>query len=247
MTAPSVCKADQVIAALGTVSDPELDEPITELGFVRSITFDDHGVIVHLRLPTAFCSPNFAYLMASDAQDALRMVDNIGSVHVLLDDHHDSQKINAGLAANAGYRGTFGEEAEESLAELRRTFLRKAHTAAMERCVEAQLKRTGVRLDEIHRLTLRDLPAGKQKTALLRRRVDVGLSICPSSRVVVDDAGRPLSPDAVPARLRFAKSVRISMEGNAHFCRGLLATRYSDGGNSNTPQILDIRTTRRPA
>ena len=30
------------------------------------------GVTVHLRLPTAFCSPNFAYLMASDALDALR-------------------------------------------------------------------------------------------------------------------------------------------------------------------------------
>lgn len=27
-------------------------------------------------------------------------------------------------------------------------------------------------------------------------------------------------------RLRFARSVRISIDGNAHFCRGLLRTRY---------------------
>ena len=79
----------------------------------------DDGVTVHLRLPTAFCSPNFAYLMASDAYDALRALDGIGEVRVLLDDHHDSDKINEGLAAEAGYVGTFGAEAEESLDELR--------------------------------------------------------------------------------------------------------------------------------
>ncbi len=56
------------MAALATVVDPELDEPITDLGFVRSIRIDDAGVTVHLRLPTSFCAPNFAYLMASDAQ-----------------------------------------------------------------------------------------------------------------------------------------------------------------------------------
>lgn len=246
MTAPTVELVDEIVAALATVSDPELDQPITDLGFVRSITLDDHGVIVRLRLPTAFCAPNFAYLMASDAQDALRMVENLGTVHVLLDDHHDSQKINAGLAANAGYRGTFGDEASDSLADLRRTFLRKAHAAAMERCVAAHLKESDLRLDEIFRLTLRDLAAGKDKTALLRRRVDVGLSICPSSRVVVDDEGHSLSRVEVPMRLRFARSVRISMEGNAHFCRGLLATRYGDSDSADTPQVIDIRTTGRP-
>ena len=26
---------------------------------------------MHLRLPTSFCAPNFAYLMASDAKDVL--------------------------------------------------------------------------------------------------------------------------------------------------------------------------------
>ena len=61
-------------------------------------------------------------------------------VVVELDDHHDSEIINAGLAADAGYRGTFGHEAEESLDDLRETFRRKAHTAAMERCLTALLR-----------------------------------------------------------------------------------------------------------
>ena len=245
MTVTALSLEAEILGALDTVTDPELDQPITELGFVRSVAVDDEGVTVHLRLPTAFCSPNFAYLMASDTLDALRALDGIGEVRVLLDDHHDSDKINAGLAADAGYVGTFGSEAHHSLDELRKTFQRKAHTAAMERAVTALLNQGVARANEIGRLILRDLPDGPAKSALLRRRFAVGLNVCPNSRVVVDDEGRPLPDEAVPMRLRFARSVRISMEGNAHFCRGLLATRYSDGADVNrdpVPQFTNTRT-----
>ncbi|MBX7434896.1 iron-sulfur cluster assembly protein [Mycobacterium sp. Y57] len=244
MTAVAVVSLEtEILAALATVMDPELDQPITELGFVRSVAIDDDGVTVHLRLPTAFCSPNFAYLMASDALDALQVLDDLGEVRVLLDDHHDSDKINAGLAAAAGYRGTFGSEAEDSLDELRTTFLRKAHVAAMERAVAVLMRREALAPGETHRVTLRDLPDGPEKSALLRRRFVLGLSMCPNARVVVDDDGNPLSPEQTPVRLRFARSVRISMEGNAHFCRGLLATRYTDGsGEADTPALSNTRT-----
>lgn len=230
-----------IMAALTTVMDPELDRPITDLGFVRSVAVDDGGVTVHLRLPTAFCSPNFAYLMASDAQDALSEVEGIGEVRVLLDDHHDSDKINAGLAAHAGYVGTFGAEAYESLDALRLTFLRKAHTAAMERCVSVMLRQGAVREGDVHLLTLRDLPTGREKSALLRRRFALGLSMCPNGRVMVDDDGHPLMADSVPLRLRQARSVRISIEGNGHFCRGLLATRYGEE-DCETMQFTNTRT-----
>ena len=130
----------EAYAALGAVVDPELDEPITELGFVRSLVVTGDDVEVHLRLPTSFCAPNFAYLMASDAKDVLVKLDWTEHVLVALDDHHDSDVINAGLAADAGYRGTFGAEADDSLDELRVTFRRKAHTAAMERCLSEWLR-----------------------------------------------------------------------------------------------------------
>lgn len=234
----------EVFDALSTVIDPELDEPVTELGFVRSVDIDDDGTEVHLRLPTSFCAPNFAYLMASDAMDALRRVPGIGQVQVYLDDHHDSDKINAGLAADAGYRGTFGVEAEEGLDELRTIFQRKAHTASMERCVEAQLKSTGMALPDVYRLRLRNLPSGEQKEALLRRRAAIGLGIGPEEPVFVDDAGEPIPQEDIPIRLRFAKSVRISIEGNAHFCRGLLATRYEDSDGMG-PRITNRRSTDR--
>ncbi|HZX01750.1 iron-sulfur cluster assembly protein [Kribbella sp.] len=218
--------SDKVLVALSAVTDPELDEPITDLGFVRSVRIEDGNVTVHLRLPTSFCSPNFAYLMASDAVDALRRVDGLRRVVVQLDDHHDSDKINAGLAADAGYVGTFGVEAEESLDDLRRIFREKAHTAAMERCAAELLKVSDLIVDNLHLVTIADLPEGPHKEALLRRRVAIGLGVEPGDPVVVDENGERLAADDVPLRLRFAKSVRISMEGNAHFCRGLLATRY---------------------
>ena len=74
-----------------SVVDPELDEPITDLGFVRSVAVTRAAnVEVHLRLPTSFCAPNFAYLMASDAKDALTDLPWTRRVVVELDDHHDS-------------------------------------------------------------------------------------------------------------------------------------------------------------
>jgi metal-sulfur cluster biosynthetic enzyme len=213
------------LRALGTVVDPELDEPITDLGFVRSLDVDGDRVTVHLRLPTAFCSPNFAYLMASDAKDVLTALPWARRVTVELDDHHDSDLINRGLAADAGYRGTFAHEAEDSLDELRVTFRRKAHTAAMER-VLTRLLRAGRPVAGLHDVTIGDLPHDDATAALLRRRAAIGLGDDPALPVLVDSDGTPAPPDEVPLRLRMARSTRISIEGNAHFCRGLLATRY---------------------
>ena len=225
-TAVSVESA--VLAALATVLDPELDQPVTELGFVRSVTIDDVGVEVHLRLPTSFCAPNFAYLMVSDAHDALSAVPGLGRIRVLLDDHHDSAKINRGIAAGAGYVGTFGVEAEAGLDELRRTFRRKAHLAAVERCCRAVLAGGAWTLEELPLLELFDLPEGPLKSALLRRREAVGLPTTAHSRVLVDHDGTAVAKADSALWLRLAAATRVSIEGNAHFCRGLLATRYGD-------------------
>jgi len=220
-------REEQVYAALGSVVDPELDEPVTDLGFVRSVAVRGVLVEVHLRLPTSFCSPNFAYLMASDAKDALVALPWTDRVVVELDDHHDSDLINAGLAADAGYRGTFRHEAEESLDQLRETFRIKAHTAAMERCLTGLLRaRPDLAEESLGEVTLGDLPDDEHTAALLRRRTAVGLPARAEARVLVDHRGRP--PADVPLALRRARSTRISIDGNAHFCRGLLATRYGE-------------------
>ncbi|WP_285320751.1 iron-sulfur cluster assembly protein [Pseudarthrobacter sp. lyk4-40-TYG-27] len=232
MTAEVISLEAEVMTALDSVLDPELDQPITALGFVRSVAINAEGVEVHLRLPTSFCSPNFAYLMVSDAYDALSMVSGIGRVTVELDDHHDSEKINAGIAAGAGYRDTFGGEAEDSLEGLRSTFQRKAHLASTERVCMDMLRRGTWTVEELPMLELFDLPENSHKHALQRRREAIGLPNLPHSRVLVNERGESLSIEEVPMRLRFARTTRIAIEGNAHFCRGLLATRYADTGEA---------------
>lgn len=236
---------DAVLAALDSVQDPELDEPITDLGFVHTIDVTPAGDLeVHLRLPTSFCSPNFAYLMASDAKDALSALDWTQGVVVELDDHHDSPIINAGLAADAGYRGTFSHEAEESLDELRETFRRKAHTAAMERCLTQLLKTDTARSEEsLSDVVLGHLPDDEAKAALVKRRSALGLSTAPNALVMVDHLGRGCAPDRAGLMLRRARSTRISIDGNAHFCRGLLATRYGDDAHDSTFIPLSALTT----
>lgn len=222
--------------ALGTVIDPELDEPITDLGFVRSLEVAGADVVLHLRLPTSFCAPNFAYLMASDAKDALAALPGVGSVVVELDDHHDSEVINRGLAAGAGYRGTFAREAEDSLDALRATFQRKAHTAAMERALTALLRADPSRREEsLGQVRLADLPDAPATEALLRRRAAIGLPNDSACLVLVDDAGRGYSPEEAPLQVRRARSMRVSIEGNAHFCRGLLRTRYPESAADQAP------------
>jgi metal-sulfur cluster biosynthetic enzyme len=213
--------------ALVVVIDPELDEPITDLGFVRSVAVSGSDVEVHLRLPTSFCAPNFAYLMASDAKDVLVALPWSGRVVVELDDHHDSDIINRGLAADAGYRGTFRHEAEEDLDELRLTFQRKAHTAAIERCLTGLLRADPeLDVEAVGSVRLGDLPPDEHAEALRRRRTTLGLPDSADALVLVDHEGR--APEDVPMALRRARSTRISIDGNAHFCRGLLGTRYPD-------------------
>jgi metal-sulfur cluster biosynthetic enzyme len=229
--------AEEALAALGTVVDPELDEPITDLGFVRSLEVTGADVAVHLRLPTAFCAPNFAYLMASDAKDALTALPWTRRVRVELDDHHDSDTINRGLAADAGYRGTFPHEAERDLEELRTAFRRKAHTAAMERCLARLLRAEPDRpVESLAEVTLADLPDDACTEALRRRRAAIGLPDEPDARVMVDHDGRACPPEDVAMRLRLARTTRISIDGNAHFCRGLLRTRYEDTHEPETPE-----------
>ena len=127
------CGEAEVDAALGTVIDPELDEPITDLGFVTQRTVTSGDVAVRLRLPTAFCSPNFAYLMVSDAHDAVSALDWVHDVQIVLQDHHDADRIDRGVAAGLGFSGTYPDEAAAELDALRRVFRVKAHTAFIER------------------------------------------------------------------------------------------------------------------
>ena len=67
-----------------------------------------------------------------------------------------------------------------------------AYTAAVQRAVTDAINRNGFAANDIDRLTVRDLPNGPQKQALMRRRFVLGLPMCPNGRVTVDESGHPL-------------------------------------------------------
>src|SRR3989442_3571870 len=87
-----------VLRALSTVTDPELDEPITDLGFVKELSVSDEGrVSLDLVTSTFWCSPNFVYMMLEEARDVVAKLDGITEVRVHLEGHHDSERINGGV------------------------------------------------------------------------------------------------------------------------------------------------------
>ncbi|TIX10646.1 MAG: iron-sulfur cluster assembly protein, partial [Mesorhizobium sp.] len=65
-------REEEVWRRLGEVNDPELDEAITEMGFVERAEITSDGTVeVDFRLPTYWCSPNFAFLMLDGVRKAL--------------------------------------------------------------------------------------------------------------------------------------------------------------------------------
>jgi metal-sulfur cluster biosynthetic enzyme len=215
-----------VWAALGTVRDPELDEPVTTLGFVASCAVAAGTAEIHLRLPTYFCAPNFAFLMVADAYDAVRTVPGVRDVLVMLDDHFAAESINAGIAARSGFRKTFGEQACGELDELRADFLRKAVLAGTDR-VCRPLLRAGASPEELASLSLAEVPPSADLDRLRERRRELGLPAADDAPLVLDPAtGAPVAPDALRLHLGRARLTRVNFEANSSICRGMLRHRY---------------------
>jgi metal-sulfur cluster biosynthetic enzyme len=221
---------DDVWQALGRVLDPELDEPITELGFVAACSVDRTGVAaVRLRLPTFFCAPNFSFLMVADAYDAVSAVEGVTRAEIVLEDHHASAEINGGVAAQAGFVETFAGEADADLAELRRYFLEKAVVAGQDR-VARPLVDAGVGPDELAALTLAAAPGSPDLDRLRQRRAVLGIRADDDAPLLIHPDGSPVAPAQVPLHLRRARLTRLGIEANGDLCRSLLRTRYSGTG-----------------
>jgi metal-sulfur cluster biosynthetic enzyme len=223
---PTSTLRDAVWRALETVLDPELDEPITDLDFVESCTVSADGVAaVRLRLPTFFCAPNFSFLMVADAYDAVSAVPGVTRAEVELADHHASAEINGGVAAHAGFIGTFAGEALAELDELRATFLSKAAIAGQDR-VARPLVDGGATPEELAALTLGELPLSTDLTRLRERRAAIGLPADDDAPLLVHPDGTPVTVEQVPLHLRRARLTRVGIESNGMICRSLLANRY---------------------
>jgi metal-sulfur cluster biosynthetic enzyme len=221
----------RILSALGEVRDPELDEPITSLGFVASCAISAAGdAQVRLRLPTYFCAPNFAFLMVADAYDAVSGLAGVRSTEVVLEDHFAADAINGGVAAHAGFARSFDGEAVGELRELRADFLRKAVMAGTD-LVCRPLVAAGADPAALARLTLGEVPPSPELDRLRQRRAELGLPVDDDAPLLVDPAsGAPVSENELPLHLRRARTTRINVEVNASICRGMLRQRYETRG-----------------
>ena len=130
---PAGYDGSAVLERLARVLDPELDESILDLGFVRSLDLRSGHAEVALRLPTSWCAVNFAYLMAEDVRHALLGVEGIRQVTVSLGDHCAAEEIEAAVNDGRPFAEAFPGEGAGSLAALRLTFLRKGFLSRQER------------------------------------------------------------------------------------------------------------------
>jgi metal-sulfur cluster biosynthetic enzyme len=220
-----------VLRALEAVRDPELDEPITSLGFIAACSVSRDGdVQVRLRLPTYFCAPNFAFLMAADAYDVTSQVAGVRSAQVVLEDHFAGEAINSGIAARASFMQTFPGEARQELADLRADFLRKAVMAGTDQVCRPLLS-AGATPGELAAMTLADVPPSSALSRLRQRRAELGLRADDQAPLVIEPvSGASVPASALSLHLRKARTTATGVQANTSICRGMLRHRYATAG-----------------
>ncbi len=215
-----------VLGALGTVYDPELDEPITSLEFVTSCEVSADGdVDVRLRLPTSQCAPNFAYLMAADARNAVRLLPEVREVTVTLEGHYTGDEINGAVGRGEAFAQAFPGETQGELDALRELFRRKALVARQSAVCE-ELLAGGASADQIAAHRVADLPDGPESRRCLDLRTHLGIPTDADAAAFVLPDGQPIRPTDLQRWMRMARLVRTSLEVNGGICRSLLHSRY---------------------
>lgn len=243
----------EVWARLEEVPDPELDEPVTSMGFVELVTLGEGDrVEVDFRLPTYWCSPNFAFLMAEGIHREVSALPWVSRVVVRLHDHMFADQVNEGVNGGRRFRDIFRELSDGAdLDELRAKFDEKAFQRRQE-VVLLSLQARGLPPASIVAMTLGDLDRtvfqGEEDSAQAPRYrrllVAKGLATEPGDLAFRTWQGAALSAEGLTAHLQQLRSVRVNMEFNGALCRGLKQARYKEHGEPVTcdgePTLVDF-------
>ena len=218
---------DAVWAALGTVRDPELDEPITDLEFVSSCTVSPTASRRCCCVcPTFFCAANFSWLMVADAYDAVSAVPGVTRVDIELEGHFVAEEINEGVAARSGFAAAFSGEAGPSSTSCAATFYRKAALAGQD------MSRGRWSTPVPRPRNWRSCGSGRYRRhrSSTRLREPAGRGGLPhgdDAPLLLHQDGSPVTAAQVPLHLRRARLTGVSIEANSGTCRDLLAKRYA--------------------
>jgi metal-sulfur cluster biosynthetic enzyme len=249
--------ATMVWERLENVSDPELDEPITDMGFVERLdVIETEKVEVDFRLPTYWCSPNFAFLMAFGIKQEVTKLSWVRDVKVTLKDHCFGDKVNEGVNSGRNFTEVFSEYCDgDNLEAVSLKFLEKAFIRRQETVLLA-LQQLGYTAEQIVSLTLSEFDVieflgeeeSKQKPRYRSLLLSRELSFGPDDPVFVTWSGMRIKPDNLRQHLSELRSVRINMEFNGALCRGLKSSRYKEVQiGADGPTLVDFIHGRVPA
>ena len=225
----------EVLVRLAAVTDPELDEPVTALGFVERVAVAADGTVtVDFRLPTFWCAANFAYMMAEDMRDAVAALPWVTRVVPRLREHMCAEQVNRGVAEGLSFGAAFGEAGEDDhmLEDLRATFRRKAFQGRQEALLRALLAQdftpaalVRMTLGALANISVAGAEGAAKKRRYLEIRARLGGPAGAAALAFVTAEGAPLGEAGFDDHLRTLASVRIAMTFNGALCRGLLAAR----------------------
>ncbi len=245
LSIPSRLDRDEVLRQLDAVLDPELDESILGLGFVKSVECDGSHLTVELELPTYWCAANFSYLMAIDAHRNLLQVPGVDDVTVRLGDHFAAKAIEDGVNSARSFSDSFPDEAWDNLQQLRDLFLRKGYIGRQEKFLR-QLINAGLSYEEISRLNSADvaldgeacwvrrdgaeaLQVGPSTVArrYFQRREELGLDGSPTGPLMCDLKAQPVPAEALETYFARSRTTRVSAEATGTLCSVLLQARQA--------------------
>ena len=140
---------------LDRVTDPELDRSIVDLEYIDSIEIDGDRVSVTFTLPTAWCSPAFAWMMAVDARDEVESLQTVETAQLTLTEHMHETEINRGVNERLSFADAF-PDADGDVEAVRRELDEKARVARQYDAVETLLE-AGLDAETIVEVRLCDL------------------------------------------------------------------------------------------
>ncbi len=250
-----------VRARLDRVTDPELDESIVDLDYVDRIDIEETTVTVHFTLPTAWCSPAFAWMMATDARDELESIDGVERGEVYLRDHMHQAEINEGVNARQSFEASF-PDADGEVASVRATLDDKARLSRQYAAVETLLD-AGVSSEQICELTLGDVDIdddprreGARASVYLaggafavtvearpldryhRKAREVGLVEDEDDRLFRTPEGDPIEPASFELVHRRGRLAQTNMTGQGGVCDALNESRRKKL-NRDGPPVVD--------
>ena len=245
-TGEAAVDRDAIRERLDRVYDPELDRSIVDLDYVETIEVDEENVTVSFVLPTAWCSPAFAWMMATGIRDEVTELPEVASTTVSLRDHMHGDEIEQGVNEERSFESVF-ETAEDGIEEVRRKLDEKARFARQYEAVRAledagfdpgqiaSLTRGDVDLDHDRGRAVVTVREGALSIAVdrdplveyLEKATATGLVTAESDRLFAGRDGDPIDPDpeAFEAVVRDARLAVSNIEGQGAICEALHESR----------------------